>query len=340
MTALHVEEGIPLAPYTTFGIGGPAEFFVNVMSEGELLSALAWAREKHVAISVLGGGSNVLVSDAGVRGLVIRIAIPDITYAEEGKDVLVSAGAGVVLDELIGALVNKDIWGMENLSLIPGTVGATPVQNVGAYGVEVKDLIESVDCIDSISGERLTLSCTDCEFGYRDSYFKRPGGKHLIVTRVTYRLIREARPQVGYGELAKRFETVTPTLTAIRDAVIAIRTAKLPDWHVTGTAGSFFKNPVVSRDKFKALQERFPDLPEIPVPSGDMKLPLGFVLDRILNLKGYRDGAVGLHEKQALVIVNHGGSRAEDVERLAAMIHERVERELGISIEREVVTLA
>lgn len=330
-----IKENVTLAPYTTFGIGGPAEHFVAVTSEAELLMVVTEA--KGAEITVLGGGSNVLVNDTGVKGLVIKNEIKGITSVMQGDQVLVTAGAGEDWDKLVSHTVSEGWWGLENLSAIPGSVGATPIQNVGAYGVEVANFIESVRVFDLTTGTFKELSNDKCSFGYRDSFFKTDLGRKMIVTSVTYRLSLIPVPKLHYKDLASRFGDATNVSQAeIRDAVITIRASKFPDWKKIGTAGSFFKNPIISKDQFDLLITRYPDLPGYPEIDGRIKVSLGWILDNVCGLKGKREGNVGLYEKQALVLVNFGGATAEEIKNFAAKIRDEVLQKTQIEIEMEV----
>ncbi len=337
--ALPLQESVPLAPLTTLGLGGSAEFLVSVTDELTLVHALEYARTELLPVSVLGGGSNVLVPDTGVAGLVIHNQIRGIEFETEGEVVVVRVGAGEPFDALVAATVTENLSGLENLSHIPGTVGATPVQNVGAYGVEVADLIRSVRVYDRHQDRFELLTREECHFGYRNSRFKEERGRY-IVTEVTFALSRLAVPNVTYKDLAVAFEgsqTVSPQ--AVRDAVIAIRSGKFPDWHVVGTAGSFFKNPIVSDAVASELSSRYPLLPTFRVGEGFVKLPLGWILEHVLKVKGLRVGNVGSYEKQALVLVCYDGATAAELDAFALKLTQDVFSETGISIEREVCTL-
>jgi UDP-N-acetylmuramate dehydrogenase len=260
-----------------------------------------------------------------------------VAYDCKSEDVRVTVGAGVALDTLIDEVVERGMWGLENLSAIPGSVGAVPVQNVGAYGVEASDVIHEVYAYDCSTHEEVVLTRDACRFGYRDSLFKQNEGKRYIITAVVFRLSRIPSPHLGYKDLAVRFPTGDmPTLSTIRDAVIEIRKEKFPDWHTVGTAGSFFKNPVITRAHYAELCERYPELPGFPY-AGGIKIPLGWILDRVLNLRGYREGSVGLYEKQALVLVHHGGGTANEIYAFSERIITRVYEATGVQVEREVV---
>lgn len=336
---IHIETQVPLTHRTTLGVGGNAAFFTTVRSIEELREASAYARAHALRLVVLGGGSNVVVSDNGIDGLVVHMALNDISMEVTNEHVLVTAGAGVSLDELVAQTVHEELWGMENLSGIPGSVGAVPIQNVGAYGVEAEDIIEYVDVYDTSTDECLRFTNAECNFGYRDSRFKRDDGKCYIVTAVTMRLSRTPKRQIGYKDLAAVFaNTVEPSLQEIRDAVIIIRAGKFPDWRMIGTAGSFFKNPIITEEAYGELQKKFPEIPGFPQQYG-VKIPLGWILDKVLNVRGYREGNVGLYEKQALVLVNHGGATAEEVITFSDSIIKKIFDATRIRVEREVVVL-
>ena len=337
---LNMKEKVALAPFTTMGIGGNAEFFAEISQLPKLREAVLYAKEKSMPITILGGGSNVLIKDGMLQGLVLRIALSGVTYAEIGTDVYVTAGAGVVLDELISETVTRGMWGLENLSAIPGYVGATPIQNVGAYGVEVSDLITSVVAYDTLRDEYVVLSNRSCSFQYRDSLFKREEGRHYIVVWVTYKLSKTPQPKLSYKDIERYFKGITaPSLLEIRRAVIEIRSRKFPDWRKIGTAGSFFKNPILTEDEFQKLRGTFPNLPGFPLPGGQIKIPLGYVLDKILGLKGYREGNVGLYSEQALVLIADRGANAKEVNAFAEKMVKRVKDATGIDVVREVTNV-
>ncbi len=338
--ALTLQSRIPLAPLTTLKCGGSAEYFAEVDSIEALEGALAFAEEKNLTVTILGGGSNVLVNDAGVRGLVIRPMFTSILYRTEGTDVYVESGAGVTLDALVADTVAKQLWGIENLSGIPGSVGAVPIQNVGAYGVEAKDVVHEVTVYNRDTKHAEKLSTVECAFAYRHSFFKTEAGKRYVVMSVTFKLSTLPHPRISYRDLKEYFkEDTAPSLEAIRTAVVAIRDGKFPDWHTVGTAGSFFKNPIISREVYEALQLKFPLVPGF-AEAGGVKVPLGWILDHVLNVKGYREGNVGLYEKQALVLVKYGNASSDEVLDFAEHIRERVFVATGVHVEFEAVYIA
>lgn len=338
-----IRQNVPLSDRTTFHIGGSAEYFVEIASVEDLRKAIAWAKECGVPVTVLGGGSNVFVADEGVKGLVIHNVIRGRDAEEHEDEVILTAGAGEVFDEVVTHAVLNGWWGLENLSCIPGLVGATPIQNIGAYGVEIKDRIVSVEVYDPHSDEVQVLAAKECAFGYRDSLFKHPEGRHYIVTKVTYRLSKTPAPVLHYRDLVLwnegRGTAEAPTLASIREAVCAIRAKKFPDWTVLGTAGSFFKNPTISKAHFETLRKRFPGLPGYETPEG-VKVTLGWILDRVLNVRGHREGNVGTYEGQALVLVNHGDATAAELEAFARLLAQKIFDATDIAVEWEVTKLS
>ena len=326
-----------LRAHTTFQIGGPAEYFVEVVTEEELRAAVREANRRELPVTILGGGSNMLVSDSGVRGVVIKNLCGGINVCDAENDtVKVTAGAGVVFDDLVPYTVREGYWGLENLSHIPGSVGATPVQNVGAYGVEIGSLVTEVRVYDMVNDRFVPLAAHECMFGYRDSIFKHNVGNDFVVTAVTFVLSRTPRPQLAYKDLAARFGGTLPTQQEIRDAIIEIRAGKFPDWHTVGTAGSFFKNPIIPRTHYEELLTTYADMPGFDVTHDMVKVPLGWILDKVCNVRGMRMGNVGTYEAQALVVINHGGATAHEVRLFAAEITERVRKHTNIAIEWEV----
>lgn len=341
---MKFERNVPLAQFTTFKIGGQARFFCHVTTEDDLVEALKFAKKERLRVFILGGGSNVLISDKGFPGLVVKIELKGVQYTKDDKKdsghVLVTAAAGEMWDELVGATVERGLYGLENLSAIPGTVGAAPVQNIGAYGAEVSSVIDSVRVLNRKTLRVSFLAGKDCQFEYRDSVFKKYRHKYVI-TAVVLRLAKEAQVNVKYKDVSEYFRDngskgATPTLSEVRDAVIAIRWGKLPDWKLWGTAGSFFKNPLVSAKKWKSLKKQYPKLPGFPEADGRVKVALGWILDNVCDVKGLcREGAC-VYEKQALVIVSEPGSTAAEVVSLAQELMKRVKKETGISITGEV----
>lgn len=338
---LAIRHNVLLSAYTTLKIGGPAKYFVTVSSVAELKAAVYFAQQNKLPLFVLGGGSNVQAPDAGFTGLVVHLAILGITHdmMTDSEHVVVTAGAGEGLDALILQTVESGWWGLENLSHIPGTVGATPVQNVGAYGVTIGEYITAVTVYNTQTNQTEILTQAECGFGYRDSIFKHQAGQQYIIVSVTISLSLHPQPRIDYPDLTHHFATQTPTLAAIRDAIIAIRSAKFPDWTKVGTAGSFFKNPIVVRAVGLQLQTTYPNLPLYEVDDNHVKVALGFILDKICGLKGYTDKNVCLYEQQALVLVAASGATSDEVDQFVQKISDVVFAKTKIHIEREVVQL-
>lgn len=335
-----MRENVSLAEYTTMRIGGVARYFFDVYTESELEEAAAFAQEKNLPIFILGGGSNLLVNDSGFDGVVLHVCIPGITYEDIDSEVLVTAGAGVNWDVLVADTVEHGYWGLENLSAIPGLVGASPVQNIGAYGIEAKDSIVSVRVFNTTANKWDTISNEACSFGYRNSLFKKADGKGLVVTAVTFRLHKNGTRHLSYKDLALYFKNdIEPTLKEIRDAVIDIRGRKLPDLNKFGTAGSYFTNTVIDREQYELLKKQYPDLPGFDEPNGKVKISSGWIIDNVLNMKGYCVGDACVYDKQALVLVNKGSATSSEMQSLANEIKKRFFDATKINLESEVVSL-
>lgn len=334
---MHIEEQVPLAPLTTFGIGGPARYFVTVHSKDELQEALVFAQEKKLSIFVLGGGSNVLVDDRGFDGLVIHIRIEGIDFEMQGSYTIVVVGAGELWDSFVSEAVDKELWGVENLSGIPGTVGGAVVGNIGAYGQVQSQTLAWVEALDTTSDAMVRLETTQCHFGYRESIFTHMRGRYIVL-RAAYILSHTMRPDLSYADLKNTFENIpTPAVLDIRETVLRIREGKFPDLLVEGSAGSFFKNPILSKEEAEKLQALYPAMPQFRMPETEgIKVPLGWLIDHVLHLKGYSEDGARLFEKQALVIAAARGTSANAVRALANIVREKIFNECGIEIEHEV----
>jgi len=336
---MNIRSHIPLAPYTTFTIGGPADFFCVVTTEDELVAMIRRAADEHLPVFILGKGSNILVADEGFRGLVIKNEIMGTEFGSEDNGVVcVTVGAGETWDDFVAETARRNLHGIENLSAIPGTVGAAPVQNIGAYGVEMASVLISVRVLDTVSLQYVEFSNKECQFAYRDSRFKHEKGR-FIITQVTFRLVKGGKTNITYADLKEYFNTKTelPTIREVREAVIHIRGNKLPDWKRIGTAGSFFKNPIIPKDHFEKLSVQYPGMPGYPTKDTMLiKVPLGWILDNVCNAKGLRIGSVSTYEKQALVIIAQSGSRAATVIAFQDELMRRVKEYTSIDIEREV----
>jgi len=339
---MDILDNISLADHTTLRLGGKARFFVSVKSVEELREALEYAREQKLPLYVLGGGSNVLFSDEGWDGLVVHIGITGREYEEDSKgDARMTAYAGEHWDQLVEETVSEGMWGMENLSRIPGTVGGAVVQNIGAYGVELKDIIDWVEVLDIHTGDLHILSVGECAFGYRDSIFKHRGGRDYVVIRAAFRLSTYPKPQLDYKDLQEYFRGKKDvTVRDVRDAVNEIRERKFPSLVEVGTAGSFFKNPVIGR----TLHSEIEGWLDCPVPSFDVdenhvKVPLAWLLERF-DWKGKRDGTVGCWKDQPLVLVHYGGGTASELILFAHKIMQDILEKTNIKIAPEVDVVA
>lgn len=286
--------------------------------------------------TVLAGGNNILFTE-DYDGVLLTPAARQIALvSDDGDEVRLRVDAGVEWDDLVEWAVQRGLWGIENLSLIPGKAGAAPVQNIGAYGCEAKDAIRRVEMYCVETGTVLTLDAAHCGFGYRESVFKHDLKGRAIITAVEIALSHTPRPRLGYGDVEREVEARGgATLRNIREAICSIRRAKLPDPAVLGNAGSFFKNPVVEASVAENLLKAYPDMPHYPAPEGREKLAAGWLIDRA-GMKGHRAGNVGVHERQALVIVNHGGATGGEVIAFARTVQARVREKFGIEIDTEV----
>ena len=285
---------------------------------------------------VLAGGNNILFTGDYEGVLLTPVARRIALLSDDGEEVRVRVDAGVEWDDLVEWAVQRGLWGIENLSLIPGKAGAAPVQNIGAYGCEAKDAIRRVEMYCVETGAMLTLDAAHCGFGYRESVFKHDLKGRVIITAVEIALSHTPRPRLGYGDVEREVEARGGvTLRNIREAICSIRRAKLPDPAVLGNAGSFFKNPVVEASVAENLLKAYPEMPHYPAPEGRVKLAAGWLIDRA-GMKGRREGAVGVHERQALVLVNHGGATGGEVIAFAHKVQETVREKFGIEIDTEV----
>jgi UDP-N-acetylmuramate dehydrogenase len=338
-----IEESIPLYTFTTMKVGGNARFFARVRTVVELHEALKYAKDNAVPVFIMGGGSNILVASGGFNGLVIKIELKGIDWVKsaDGIYVDVNVASGELWDNFVGETTTRGLWGLENLSAIPGTVGASPVQNIDAYGVEAKDVILNVTAVHCQSGEERIFYHDECNFGYRDSFFKTAEGKYYIITKVSFRLQTKSLPKIDYKDVRLYFENNQVTgrevsSQDIRSAIIAIRRVKFPDLNTYGTAGSYFKNPIITIGAFETLCKKYPDMPSYVIDREHVKIPLAWVLDVACALKGFREGHVGLFEKQPLVLVNFGGAESAEILNFADIVSRKVFEATGILIEPEV----
>ena len=321
-----IKENISLAPFTTFRAGGAARYFVEVTDVEEILPIFHFIKKHKLPVFVLGGGSNILVDDRGYAGLVLKMNMLGIEFHNEGEYCFVTTGAGVAWDKLVECAVSAECFGIENLSLIPGTVGGAIVQNIGAYGCEVEEVVEWVEVYDAMQERLRRLTKAECKFAYRESVFKHEG-KGLVVTRVQFRLRTHGKLNISYKDLAAYFShanIITPTVHGVRRAVIAIRTLKFPLLATHGTAGSFFKNPIVTKAMGEKFLTQFKDATHYDAGDGCMKLSAAWIIDNILHMRGVREGNVGCWNAQALVIVNYGGATSDEIKILSARYKKNV----------------
>jgi UDP-N-acetylmuramate dehydrogenase len=324
-----------LKPFNTFGIDAQASFFATFSNEDELVSLL----KKHQSpLLILGGGSNMLLTK-DYEGSVLKNEILGIDIVEENdKSVLVKIGGGVVWHDLVCWSIDNGFGGIENLSLIPGSVGAAPIQNIGAYGVELKDCFHSLEGIHIESLEKKSFHKEDCQFGYRYSIFKGELKGAYVITSVTLQLSKEAQVNTSYGaiegELKKR-GIKQASIADVSQAIISIRQSKLPDPKEIGNSGSFFKNPVISNTQFEALQKQHPAIVGYTVSETETKVAAGWLIEQA-GWKGYREGDAGVHHKQALVLVNYDSASGNDIRSLAEKIQHSIKEKFNISLEAEV----
>jgi len=340
-------ENVPLAPLTTLKVGGPARYFVEAKSAAEVAEAVNFARSRDLPLFVLGGGSNLVVSDAGWPGLVLKLAVSGIEECTGNGETLFEVGAGEEWDKFVARAVARNCAGVECLSGVPGSVGGTPVQNVGAYGQEVSETIESVLVFDLKDGQVRELCAEACGFQYRTSIFNTSERGRFIILRVTYRLTPGGKPRLEYADLKKHFAGFqqTPSLTSIREAVRRIRAAKA--MLITAgdedcrSAGSFFKNPVLSADQYDELTRRATakllQVPSYPALDAQRKVSAAWLVEHSGFSRGYSSGRVGISRKHALAIVNRGEATAADILGLKEHIQQRVEELWGIQLEPEPV---
>jgi UDP-N-acetylmuramate dehydrogenase len=332
----EIQHDISLKKYNTFGVEAKASHFVSFSSEDELNALLKDHRLNDLPALILGGGSNILFT-RDFEGLVMHNNIRGIEILEEDdSQVLVKAGAGENWDEFVGYTVSRGWGGLENLSYIPGNVGASPIQNIGAYGTEVKETIEQVQTLNRETFIPVTYTNGDCQFDYRNSIFKHHLKGKRIITHVVFRLSKKPDYKLSYGNLKEAVSHQGEiNLTNIRHAVIETRKSKLPEPDETGSAGSFFKNPIIDSPAHQKLKTTRPDMPSYPMENNQYKIPAGWLIDQ-LGWKGYREGDAGVHHKQALVLVNHGQATGDQIYQLSRRIRESVLAEFNIDLEYEV----
>ena len=334
---MEIKHNISLRPYNTFGIDVPAGCFACFATVDDLTEVLNEKPEGDDML-ILGGGSNILLTKP-FDGWVLRNEIPgmDVMKADD-EAVWVKVGAGVNWHRFVLYCIEKDWGGIENLSLIPGCVGASPMQNIGAYGVEIKDVFDHLEAYSIQDKTLVTFSAEDCKFGYRESVFKRALKNQFVITKVCFRLTKKHVFHTSYGAIHQELDAMginELSIKAISDAVIRIRQRKLPDPAITGNAGSFFKNPEIDTTQYLELKHLYPGLPGYPATMGRTKVPAGWLIETA-GWKGYREGDAGVHPKQALVLVNYGKANGAQIYALSEKILQSVREKFGILLEREV----
>ena len=334
-----MKTNVDLQPYNSFGFHTMAKHFaeINEIQELEaLIRSDVFKNEKHL---ILSGGNNMLFQEEFFNGLVVYVNTKGIEILrEDGNEVVARAQAGEDWPEYVKQMVSQGLYGVENLAHIPGKVGAAPVQNIGAYGMELKDSFLQCEALALGTGEKRVFTKEECRFGYRESVFKSELKGQYAITSVDFLLKKDAPLHLEYGNIKAYLEQngiESPSLQQLHDAICAIRDAKLPDVKQIGSAGSFFKNPVISAEQFEALQKQYPNIPHYDEPNDKVKVPAGWLIEQA-GWKGWRNEHVGVYEKQALVLVHYGGGKGKDIVELAQRIQQSVEKKFGIRISPEV----
>jgi UDP-N-acetylmuramate dehydrogenase len=335
---MEILSEIPLAPYTTLGVGGPAKHFATARRAEDFVDLFLWADEVRANVFVLGGGSNILVSDSGFDGLVIKNEIRGVEFEEGG---VVKVGAGEDWDAFVGTCISRGLAGIECLSGIPGTVGGTPVQNVGAYGQDVSETIVSVHCLDRINGSVADLAASECGFGYRSSIFNTTERERYVVLEVTFELMPDGPPKIAYKDLKERFDGRTPDLRDTREMVLTIRREKSmvidPADPNSRSAGSFFKNPIIEASVADSIAEELEidRVPAFPASDGHVKIPAAWLIEQAGFHKGFVLGNAGISSRHSLAIINRGGATAGEIVELKDLIQGTVLDRFGISLHPE-----
>ncbi len=332
-----IKENEPLSIHTTFKAGGVSAFYVEINSIDDLKEISFFASQKNTPVHFIGGGSNTLFKDGKHNIFLIKCLLKGIEITDYQDYSLISVFSGEDWDSLVDFSVEKNLWGLENLSAIPGTVGGACVQNIGAYGVELKDVLVEVEAYDLENKNIKVFSNKDCKFNYRDSFFKTDEGKKFLITRATLKLTKDCTPKISYKDLKNHFSNKVPVSSKeVRDVVMHIRSSKFPDLNMFGTAGSFFKNPIVSKEKFINLQRKFPEIVFYDL-GDDIKLSLAWILDNVCNLKGFRDGNVMLWKNQPLVVATQNEISAEKIILFTKKIKKIIKEKIDVDIENEVI---
>lgn len=333
-----IQQNISLKPFNTFGVEASAKYYAEFNGRNQLYELVFNKELRKEKVLILGGGSNILLTK-DFDGLVLRNTIPGFHIVDENDNhVIVRAGGGVVWHDLVMWSVNMGLGGLENLSLIPGSVGAAPMQNIGAYGVELKDTFHSLEAMHRKSGDLMRFSNSDCEFAYRSSIFKTREKDNFVITSVEFKLSKNPTFNVSYGSIQEELDKMdvsTLSVKAVSDAVIRIRQSKLPDPKQIGNAGSFFKNPTVSTETFESIKKKYPEVVGYPQGEEGVKLAAGWLIEKA-GWKGKRFGNYGIHEKQALVLVNYGGAKGAEIDALSNQIQMDILAKFGVELEKEV----
>jgi UDP-N-acetylmuramate dehydrogenase len=333
-----IEENLNLKPYNTFGLDAFCNYFVEINSIDDFLELIKTDIYKNNLKLIIGGGSNILFTQ-NFNGLVLKNNLKGIIVVTEDKDtVIIKVAAGESWHEFVLWCIERDFCGIENLSLIPGCVGASPMQNIGAYGVEIKDVFYELEALSTSTGEKKTFNKNECEFGYRESVFKTKYKDQFLIISVSFKLNKHAQLNTTYGAINSELEVMKvtkPTAKDVSNAVIAIRRSKLPDPKETGNAGSFFKNPEISKEKHTALKSSFEGLVSYPLANGDYKLAAGWLIEQC-GLKGFEKNGAAVHSKQALVLINKNNSTGKAVFELSDYVIQKVIDKFGVTLEREV----
>lgn len=336
---LQFQHDISLKPYNTFGLDAFAKMFIQIYSKEDMQLLVQTPEFQSHYKFILGGGSNIVMLNKTIEGLVIKNAINGLEILEKKDDnIYIKAGAGVAWHDFVIYCVDNNFGGVENLSLIPGTVGAAPMQNIGAYGVELEDVFESLEAVQISTGRLVRFDTKQCQFGYRESVFKNTLKNQFIIVSVTFRLTTKHIFNVSYGAIKEHIEATESgviSIKSISDAVIAIRKSKLPDPKILGNCGSFFKNPEIEPEFFKKLEEKYPKMPHFPLPNNKIKLAAGWLIEQC-GWKGKIIGNVGAHKDQALVIVNYGNATGNEIINIAKEIQKSVFITFDVLIEMEV----
>ena len=338
---MEILENYSLKEHNTFGIDAKCNYYVSIRNEDEIVELVNSDIFKNNKIFILGGGSNILFAD-DFKGLVIDVNIRGIKIIDSEDDfVIIEAGAGEYWDDFVTLCLNNKFYGLENLTLIPGKVGAAPVQNIGAYGVEQKDYFHSLSGYNLETNKFDSLDYEECKFSYRDSVFKYELKNKFIITQVRYKLNKKEKLNLSYKELSNeitKFNIEKPGAKLVYDTVRRLRTSKLPDYRLFGNAGSFFKNPIITIDKFKSLKEKFPEIKSFNIADDKVKVPAGWLIEQC-GWKGKREGNCGVSDKHALILVNYGNATGNDILELSMKINNSVKDKFDIELEKEVLII-